>query len=441
MTRFAWWLGLSLMGTTPAAAGTPVPLSLADALSRAEHDNPELAALRARQGAREQRAAAVARASRPRLSVSVDAFRTDDPAQVFAAKLDRGDLGADDFALERLNDPAPISQLTSTLRVDVPIDVFGAIHAAGRAAAADARGEAAALSEAVEDLRLRVVETYRRAGLAATAAEVTAHALTGARAREADLQSRVEVGGALTADLLRARTRRRQREADLAQREDDRAAAFAVLGRLMGADATQTFVLSEDVAETPPLPGDVDSWTERALSSRAQPRGAADRAEAAGEAQRAEARGGRPTLGAYGLVQDDRGSLGAEGGQSFTVGAAIRWTPFDPTRSRRLAAADADRRAAENLVRAARDQVRLEVTLAWRRARTARDRYAAAAGGAEEAQEALRVVQERRQTGMATLTDELETESATLVAELEERTASTEVALADAALRRAAGDL
>ena len=440
MTRFAWWLGLCLMGARPVAAGMPVPLTLEDALSRAERDNPELAALRARQGAREQRAAAVARASRPRVSVSVDAFRTDDPARVFAAKLDRGDLGADDLALERLNDPVALSQLTSTLRIDVPIDVFGAIHSASRAATAEAMGQAAALSEAVEDLRLRVVEAYRRASLAEAAAEVTAHALAGARAREADLASRVEVGGAITADLLRARTRRRQREADLAQREDDQAAAFAVLGRLMGAEATQTFVLNEEVAKTAPLPGD-DFWTERALNSRAQPRGAADRAEAAAEAQRAEVRGGRPTLGAYGLVQDDRGSLGAAGGQSFAVGAALRWTPFDPTRSRRLAAAAADRRAAENLVRAARDQVRLEVTLAWRRARTARDRYAAAAGGAEEAHEALRVVQERRQAGMATLTDELETESAALAAELEERTASTEVALADAALHRAAGDL
>ena len=106
-----------------------------------------------------------------------------------------------------------------------------------------------------------------------------------------------------------------------------------------------------------------------------------------------------------------------------------------------MAAAEAERRAAESQVRAARDQVRLEVALAWRRALTARERHTAAAGGAEEAREALRVVQERRQAGVATLTDELETESATLAADLEERAASTEVGLADAALRRAAGDL
>ena len=434
-------LGLILAGAARLTAGTPLPLTLGDALARAEHDNPELAALRARQAAQEERADAARRAYWPRLSVSVDAYRTDDPVRVFAAKLGRGEFGTDDFAIARLNDPGAISHLSSAVRADVPIDVFGAAHAASRASAAEARAGAAAISEAVQDLRVRVIEAYRRAALAEAATDVTAHALGGARAREADLLARVEGGAVLTADLLRARTRRRQREADLAQREDDRAAALALLVRLMGADGMQSFVLTEAANAPLPLPDDLPVWTERAVASRAQARGAADRAEAAAEVERAESRDGRPTLGAYGLVQDDRGSLGTAGGQSFTVGVAVRWTPFDPTRSRRVAAAEADRRAAESQARAARDQVRLEVALAWRRARTARERYTAAAGGAEEAREALRVVQERRQAGLANLTDELETESATLAAELEERAASTEVGLADATLRRAAGDL
>jgi outer membrane protein TolC len=63
----------------------------------------------------------------------------------------------------------------------------------------------------------------------------------------------------------------------------------------------------------------------------------------------------------------------------------------------------------------------------------------AASCGAEEGREALRVVRERRQAGIATLTDELETEAASLAAELQEMRAATDAALADAALERAAG--
>ena len=92
-------------------------------------------------------------------------------------------------------------------------------------------------------------------------------------------------------------------------------------------------------------------------------------------------------------------------------------------------------------MRAAVDGVRLQVAMAWRNALTARERHAAAAGGAEEGREAFRVLQERRKAGMATLTDELETETAALAAVLEEIRAAAEVAIADAALERAAGEI
>jgi outer membrane protein TolC len=97
-------------------------------------------------------------------------------------------------------------------------------------------------------------------------------------------------------------------------------------------------------------------------------------------------------------------------------------------------------KAAESQARAAADQVRLEVETAWHRAQAARERFAAASGGAEEGREALRVVRERRLAGIATLTDELETEAASLAAELQELKAAAEAALADAVLERAAAE-
>ena len=154
---------------------------------------------------------------------------------------------------------------------------------------------------------------------------------------------------------------------------------------------------------------------------------------------RAEERANRPDLAAWGQLQDDRNNAG--GHQSGAFGVLLRWNVLDPTRGKRVAAASAEARAAELAARATADQVRLEVETAWRRAQAARERYAAAAGGAEEGREALRVVQERRQQGMATLTDELETEAASLAAELEELRAASDAALADATLLRAAGAL
>ncbi len=436
------WLSVGLFcAGTRLALGAEAPMTLGQALERAERENPEMVALRAASEGAKARADAVTRATRPQLSVAVDGFRSDDPVRVFGAKLGAGTLGPDDLAMDRLNDPAAESHLTSAVRLAVPIDAFGAARAAARAASAGARAQQASVAEALQDLRQRVVESYRQASLAAAAVGVTERVLEAARAREQELQARVDTGRALPSDLLRARSRRREREADLAARIADSASALDVLRRLIGASGDEDIVLAAEAIEPEASSADLAAWTERALASRAARRGAAERLAAAREGTRAQEKTSRPALALYGQVQDDRGSFSEGGGQSFTVGVAVRWTPLDPARGRRVAAARADERAALSAVRAARDQVRLEVALAWRQGKAARERWTAASGGSEEGREALRVVRERRQAGMATLTDELETESAALAAELQELRAAVEVALADAALRRAAGEL
>ena len=164
------------------------------------------------------------------------------------------------------------------------------------------------------------------------------------------------------------------------------------------------------------------------------------RQEAASAFAKSEKNGLLPDIGAFVQVWDNRITAG-DGSQAWAAGLGVRWTPFDAGRGKREAAASAEAHAVEQDVRAATDQVRLEVALAYRRATTARERHAAASGGAEEGREALRVVQERRKAGIATLTDELETESAALGAALAEMAAASEVALADAALARAAGEI
>jgi outer membrane protein TolC len=189
-----------------------------------------------------------------------------------------------------------------------------------------------------------------------------------------------------------------------------------------------------------PLDGDEAAWTERALRQRPVLEAARRKTDAASALVKSERNGFLPDVGVFGQLWDNRIQVD-DGKQSWAVGVGLKWSPFDPARGKREAAATADERAAELEVRAASDQVRLEVALAYRRAVSARERHAAASGGSEEGREAFRVVQERRKAGLATLTDELETETAALGAALQEIGAASEVAIADAALKRAAGEI
>jgi outer membrane protein TolC len=439
---------LSLVGTivftlsasAPARAAETLALSLAEALARADRNNPDLAAARAQAEALKERAESARRAAWPRVGAGFNWTRSDTPATAFMGKLNAGELTPQDFDVARLNSPAALSHLTSALTLEVPLDLPRRVRSAAASQAGLALAAAAATREAALGLHLQVVEAYHRVALARRALAVTERALQSARAREADIEARVAEGGALQADLLRARSRRRQRDADLAEQRGDAELAAAVLARLLGLEPTTSVQIS-DVAGAPSLlQGDALAWSERASSQRPSLDGAKQRRLASQASALAERRGSWPELALMAQVQDDRNSP-SEGQASGTVGATLRWSLFDPTRGKRVAAAEAAVRGAEHETRAALAQVRLEVESAWRRAQVARERYAAAAGGAEEGREALRVVQERRGAGMATLTDELETEAASVAAELDEFRAAAEAAIADAALSRAAGEL
>jgi outer membrane protein len=436
----AIYLLIGVFLATPAVlAADEEPVSLHQALELAVQQNPEILAQRARTEAEAAKAEGVRRTGWPRLSLSTGWSRTDTPSMVFAQKLNAGEFTQDDFAIDRLNDPDALSHLTTTLAAEVPVDVFGKVKARAKAQASVERASSAAFDEGWQDLRLRVVEAYRRAALAQRVVDVAERALAGARSREADVQLRVTEGSALEADLLRIRARRRQRDAELAERCADGETARATLSRALGARPGVSYLPVELPTSPPPLEGDGPSWSARAVAERPVLRAARERLGGLTSSIRAEQRASWPDVAAWGQVQDDRNSAGSN--QSGAFGVLLRWNVLDATRNRRVAAASAEARVAEFEARGVADQVRLEAETAWRRARTARERYAAAAGGAEEGREALRVVQERRQQGMATLTDELETEAASLQAELEELRAATEASIADAALLRAAGAL
>ncbi len=433
-------LGVGMLTVGQAAWAEDVPLTLAEALALAEKGNPELLAAAARVEAQRARADSVRRSRWPSASLQTAWSRSDLPAGVFANKLNSGQFAAADFELDSLNDPAALDHLGTSLRLELPIDVFGKVGNLAGAMTAHGDAAAAGTGDATQEVRARVVEAYRQSEVAARAVSVTERALAVAQAREREIEARVEAGGALKADLLRARARRREREAELAERRSRERMALAGLARLLGAPDGTSYAPTEAPPAVVPLVGEEAEWVARALRQRPILEAARRKQDAAAAATKHERSGILPDLGAFGQLWDNRISAG-DGSQAWAVGVGLRWTPLDPGRSKRRAAASADERAAELDLRAAADQVRFEVQLAYRRATSARERHAAAIGGAEEGREALRVVQERRQAGVATLTDELETESAALGAVLSEITAAAEVAMADAALRRAAGEI
>jgi outer membrane protein TolC len=443
-------------GAHSAAAATPEPtpavraLSLAEAIALAEESSPVLAAARRRAEAAGERALTSERGGNwPRLGLSTAWTATNTPASVFAQKLNAGLFTDADFALGSLNSPDARSHLSTSLAVELPLDPFGKSSPALRASRSEAEAEAQAAREVELEVRLRVVETWHRAGLAAQAVFATERAVAGAASRESLIEAQATEGAVLRADLLRARARRRSLEADLAARRGEAQSAGAGLALAVGSkeplapaiesqlDDSRVGASGTGTVDEEPAPEALTEWLERVAS---RPAVVAARAAlaAAEQGSLAAARGVRPDLALSAALLDDRGPL-PDGQQTGAAGAFLRWSLFDPQQEPRRAAAESSAAAAAADLAAAEGQARFEIESAWHAAVSARERRQAAHGGTEEGLEALRVVRERRAAGLATLTDELETEAAALAAELAELGATADAAITRAALERAAG--
>ena len=420
------------------AAAAPVEsLSLAQALETARTRNPGLSALREQARAVEARARSARRLNLPRLGVEAQLDATNNAAAAFASRLNAGEFRAQDFEIRRLNAPEAIGHLGGALFIEAPIDLAHRIALSADAQTAAGRALGHAVDDTADGLGLAVFEAYFGQQLAERAVVATERAVAAARSREAATEARFSEGAALQADVLRVRARRRERESDLAARRADVSLAAAALASLIGAPPGARFALVDPLPDKAPSPADLTEWLRLAQTERPALRAAGESEKAATLGVQIEKRASWPEVAAQARLMGDR--IGSGGSTSWIVGAQVRWTAFDASRDKRRAAARAEADAAALSVRATRDRVNLEVESAWHRLEAARARFDAAAGGAAEGRGALRVVQERRAQGAATLTDELETDAAAFAAELEEIQAARAAVLAEAALRRAAG--
>ncbi|HEY9016230.1 MAG TPA: hypothetical protein VIM84_14350, partial [Gemmatimonadales bacterium] len=102
-----------LLATSLATAQEPTRLSLREALARGAAQHPALVEARWERRAREADALGAAAAFLPTLSVELGAARMDDPVAAFGTRLRQGRFRQADFALDALNFPDPIGDVST----------------------------------------------------------------------------------------------------------------------------------------------------------------------------------------------------------------------------------------------------------------------------------------------------------------------------------------
>lgn len=391
------------------------PLTLPQAVSIGLEKNPLRKA-----AAADQRAASAAIGEArsgllPRVVFSETAMRGNDPVFAFGTRLRQGRFSAADFALNRLNHPTPIGDFTT--KIGGQWTLFNSFANFLSVERAKKMREAAAqqLQRTEQETVFRVIDTYYGVLLAEKQEQLAEQALKTAEAIQENSRNRFQAGLVVEADLLSAQVNYASRQQQFIQSRNAVALAHAQLNNALGVPAAIEYALSEPLSETKFRVASLDEVEKRALDTRPDlKRVITEEAAQADGVQLAKAAFG-PRINAFGSWQLDSPTFLAGGGSNnWMAGAELQFDIFAGGEKRsRLSRERALQEKASAMRQAFTDGVALEVRKAYFEHDAARQMLEVTRASVSQAEESLRIVQNRYNSGLATITDLLRVEEST----------------------------
>ncbi len=424
--------------TTPAAT----PLTLRQAVATALEKNPSLQAAEAYAQAVEQGIAAARAGRYPRLDFSEGFTRGNNPVYVFGTLLTQRQFTAQNFGLNVLNAPTPLDNFRTAFTAALPLYDAGRTSRRIQDARLEARGARESSARTRQEIIFQVIQAYLNELLAREGVRVAESAAATAKADLDRAQARQQQGLAVPSDVLSMSVQSAQAQEDLIRARNALAVAQAGLDVAMGLPEDSPHELEGTLEAGEFEAGTLAERQARALQVRP------DYLRAAFERDRAEngvtlaRRDFLPRLDLFSSWETDNQTFAARGGNNWAFGATLSLNLFDGGANRaRLAASHARGRQAEAELSQMASTVRLQVREAYLNLDAARQRLEVTRQAAAQAGESLRILQDRYDTGLATMTDLLRAETMRTVAEKNQLNARADYRLAYAALELATGEL
>lgn len=415
-------------------------LTLHDAVEQTLARNPAIAAAEARERMAEAREAE-ARATRlPRVDVTESVMRGNNPVFVFGSLLEQGEFAARHFDPAFLNAPDALTNYRAALTARFAIfDRFSTTSRARQSRNAAGRAEAE-LEEARQRMRAEAIARFYGVAVAEErlriANEIAGMAEADARAtRDRFDQGLLVESDALAADVHVANLRKRVIVA-----EGDRAIAQAALATLLQRPLHETIAIDGTLPILRVDPPPLDTAIANAIANRAPVKLATSAKSDAQLRLAAERASLLPRVDAFGTFGASGGTFGRRDAD-HTAGVVVTLELFDRARPARVAAARAETEAVSAGETIARDAVTMESIAAWHRLRVASETASVAAAAVEQAQSAARIVRDRYEQGLTTITEHLRAQTALVSARFDLLAARYETVVAHAELLRATGDL
>jgi outer membrane protein TolC len=408
-------LGASVGLTVPAQGetGAPADLSLAESVRLALERHP---ALRAASHQTTAAAAGVDQARAeflPRVDLSEGVTRSDNPVYAFGALLNQGRFTSADFAVDRLNHPDPITNWRTNIGGSVPLFMGGRILVGYQQAQIGLQVAEQGRTRVEQEIIFNVIRAYSGVLLAQEAKTTVDAAVRTAEANLASAEARYEAGVVVASDALAARVRLARLKEEAIAAANQVRLAQAALNEAMGTALDQAHRLTGGL-ELPILRHERLEGLET-LARERRP----DYRQVALEVERLEkevtrAKGALlPTLHLLGNYEINNQHFSSDGQDSWTVGVILNVNLFNGGADRaRILEAQANHQRIIALRERLGNAIGLEVRDAYLALQTARERVTVARGAVTQAQESLRIVQDRYDAGLTTIVELLDSETA-----------------------------
>jgi outer membrane protein TolC len=392
-------------------------LALRQAVEAALQNNPLLKGARLTVERERYRVTQAVAERVPRIALSETITRGNNPVFAFGSLLEQSRFGPANFDVQALNDPAALTNFRTAVAAD--LTVFDGRRTATRVAQADAGVEQAELANQFAEQRTRfdVISRYFGLALAETALAAASDALRLAEADLARARSRVDAGLSVESDVLAAQVQLAEFKHHQIRAEGDRITALASLNVAMGLSPVAVHRLTTELRQREFAVEETAQLLKKALANRLdyrQSHSAIEMAEYRLSEQRASA---LPEVRVFASAGYSSHRL-IGGSADYTIGAGATFDVLDYGRGARVSQARVEKQLAEVEQSRIADQIAVEVVGAYYRFRSASQQTEVAESAWAQAREGLRIIQDRYEAGLTTITELLRAETAVVRARM-----------------------
>lgn len=418
-------------------------LTLKEGIQKTLLNNPALKASDHSVEAAEQAVLESRGAFLPRIDLSESFLRTTGPGEVFWTELSQERFSLSDFAMTNPNDPDPITDYSTQVSLVQPVYAGGKIRSGYEISKLKREAAEAGRERTRQEVIREFTAAYFGALLADRFMQVAERARSAVQAHVKMAQDLLDQGMALRSDFLRARVHLSEAEARLITARNRKQLAAANLNRIMGGDqGTEYDLVEEEGAVESVAMEEMDRLIEEARQSRPDLAGLALMERTAEKGVRMARASYLPSLNLVARYnQNDRDFLG-EDGEYWTLMAVANLNLFEGFSSRaRIHRAQAEKAKMKSLITQAVQGIELEVRSAYLNVQEAEARLDIAHRAVTEAEESMKIVEDRYGSGMGGITEVLDTESALTLARTNEVKARYDLNIARTDLDLAVGRL